>query len=205
LLIVGLQVNLSADKQTIEDYRPDDDNALLPVEELGELFPSPLSKRNIHIVVRAPSDGAYRNIPKPSDRPLNVSSGPVPAAPSQIITLNCWVLSDDPDRVFPVDFDARKSVGALKDEIKKKKSPIFDDMPADRLDLWKVSERVAQSPPLIKPAGVYCSRGPRRCAADNSRSSIYRKCPQTTPHQSIVGHIRESSCSRAPPHRCESF
>jgi hypothetical protein len=70
------------------------------------------------------------------------------------------VLSDGPDRVFPVEIDQEKSVGALKDAIKDKKRPAFDDMPADRLDLWKVSKRIAQSLPLIKFAGVHCPRGP---------------------------------------------
>jgi hypothetical protein len=57
--------------------------------------------------------------------------------------------------MFPVKIAPEESVGALKDEIKKKKSPIFDDMPADRLDLWKVSERIAHSPVLIRFAGVH--------------------------------------------------
>jgi len=51
--------------------------------------------------------------------------------------------------VFPVEIDREKSVGALKDAIKDKKRPVFDDIPADRLDLWKVSKRIAHSLPLI--------------------------------------------------------
>ena len=144
MLTVRLQVELPADKQipdAVERLCLDDDNALSPVEQLGELFPSALNKCNIHIVVRAPPDGAYRNTPLPSDRALNVSSVQIGvAAPPQLITLNCWVLSDDPKHVFPVDIDPEKSVGALKKVIKKEKSPVFDEIPADRLDLWKVSQ-----------------------------------------------------------------
>jgi hypothetical protein len=73
---------------------------------------------------------------------MSVPSGPVQiwaAAPQQLITLNCWVLSDDPDRVFPVEIDGGKSVGTLKDAIKDKKKQ-FRDIDSDALDLWKVSE-----------------------------------------------------------------
>ena len=125
------------------------------MEKVGNVFQSALDDRHIHIVVRAPPDGAYRNIPQRSDCAL--TSGPVqigPAAP-KLLTISCWVFLDDPDRVFPVKIAPEESVGALKDEIKKKKSPIFDDMPADRLDLWKVSERIAHSPVLIRFAGVH--------------------------------------------------
>jgi hypothetical protein len=36
-------------------------------------------------------------------------------------TLNCWVLLEEMDRVFPVDIAKEKSVGTLKKEIKKEK------------------------------------------------------------------------------------
>jgi hypothetical protein len=48
-----------------------------------------------------------------------------------VITLNCWVLSDDPDRVFPAEIDREKSVGALKDVIKDKKQQILHGIDAD--------------------------------------------------------------------------
>jgi hypothetical protein len=40
---------------------------------------------------------------------------------SSIFTLNCWVLLEDADRVFPVDIAKEKPVGTLKKEIKKEK------------------------------------------------------------------------------------
>jgi hypothetical protein len=42
--------------------------------------------------------------------------------------------------MFPVKIAPGESVGALKKAIKEEKRPAFDDMPADRLDLWKVSK-----------------------------------------------------------------
>ena len=38
---------------------------------------------------------------------------------------------------FAVDIDSEKLVSHLKDAIKAKKSPEFDNFPADRLRLWK--------------------------------------------------------------------
>jgi hypothetical protein len=46
---------------------------------------------------------------------------------------------DHPDHVFEVKIGEDESVAALKDVIKEKKRPYFDDVPADTLMLWKVS------------------------------------------------------------------
>jgi hypothetical protein len=50
---------------------------------------------------------------------VKVPSGPVhvatadTASESHLVALRSWVLSDDPDRVFPVEVALEKSVGAL--------------------------------------------------------------------------------------------
>jgi len=62
----------------------------------------------------------------------------VGTAPS-LLLLNCWVLDEDSTRIFPVEIDHNKNVGALREAIKEKKKPAFDDVTADSLDLWKVS------------------------------------------------------------------
>ena len=58
---------------------------------------------------------------------------------SSILELNCWVLGDDPRRVFPLKIVCSETVGYLKKVIKDEKKPVFDDITADSLDLWKVS------------------------------------------------------------------
>jgi hypothetical protein len=72
-----------------------------------------------------------------SCRPVHIGA----AAPSSLITLNCWVLSDDPDHVFPA---SEESVGALKKAIKEETKPVFHCIPTYRLDLWKASQRIVQ-------------------------------------------------------------
>jgi len=52
---------------------------------------------------------------------------------SDMLNLNCWVLGDDPQRVFPVEIAKAKTVGALKKAIKEDPSN-----EAKYLDLWKV-------------------------------------------------------------------
>jgi hypothetical protein len=71
-------------------------------------------------------------------------SSPVSTAParSSIFTLNCRVLFEGADRVFPVEIAGERSVGALKKAIKEEKKPDFDRIPADKLTLWKVSLRI---------------------------------------------------------------
>ena len=52
--------------------------------------------------------------------------------------LNCFVLGDDEERVFPVEIPRDKNVGILKDKIKKKRAHLLSDIDASDLDLWKV-------------------------------------------------------------------
>ncbi|KAF9405452.1 hypothetical protein BGZ76_006572, partial [Entomortierella beljakovae] len=53
------------------------------------------------------------------------------------ITLFCIV--DGDSTAFPIDLAVSKTVGHLKDAIKKKKEPRFDDLAADELILYHVS------------------------------------------------------------------
>ncbi|GBB90267.1 hypothetical protein RclHR1_17160007 [Rhizophagus clarus] len=54
------------------------------------------------------------------------------------ITLLCLVKRNTIANAFPVHIDGNSLVGDLKDAIKAKKAPEFDNFLADRLKLWKV-------------------------------------------------------------------
>lgn len=54
------------------------------------------------------------------------------------ITLLCLVKGNTLANAFPVHINGNELVGDLKDAIKAKKAPEFDNFPADRLKLWKV-------------------------------------------------------------------
>jgi hypothetical protein len=58
---------------------------------------------------------------------------------SNTLELNCWVLGNDPRRVFAIDITCSKTVGLLKEAIKEKKKHTFDGIDADSLNFWKVS------------------------------------------------------------------
>jgi hypothetical protein len=58
---------------------------------------------------------------------------------SDMLNVNCWILGCDPRRVFSVEIAKTKTVDVLKKAIKQEKGPVFNDIPADSLDLWKVS------------------------------------------------------------------
>jgi len=55
------------------------------------------------------------------------------------LSLNCFVLGDDPDRTFTVKIPKAENISILKDLIKEKKAPHFDHIAASDLDLWRVS------------------------------------------------------------------
>jgi hypothetical protein len=48
-----------------------------------------------------------------------------------MLNLNCWVLGDDPRRIFSVELQMRKRVDALKDAIKNKIKPEFNHVTAN--------------------------------------------------------------------------
>ncbi|KAI1295239.1 hypothetical protein EDD11_007888 [Mortierella claussenii] len=55
------------------------------------------------------------------------------------ISLYCLVDGLAPSNAFPVDIESTKTIGNLKDLIKAKQSPDFDDVAANKLTLWRVS------------------------------------------------------------------
>ena len=54
------------------------------------------------------------------------------------LQLNCSVLGDDNDAVFQVTLDGTQSIADLKESIKQKMKPMFDNVPDSALTLWKV-------------------------------------------------------------------
>jgi hypothetical protein len=57
---------------------------------------------------------------------------------SDLLNLNCWVVGDNPQRVFFVEIAKTKMIKVLKKAIKNEMKPIFNDITADSLDLWEV-------------------------------------------------------------------
>jgi Crinkler effector protein N-terminal domain len=55
------------------------------------------------------------------------------------LELNCLVLGDDSSHIFTIEIQGTKNISALKEVIKDKKKPVFDNVPADALKLFKVS------------------------------------------------------------------
>ena len=57
-----------------------------------------------------------------------------------MLTLICYVRGDDDcKQAFEVEIGTSKSVSTLREAIKEKTRPKFDDIPADSLSLWKAS------------------------------------------------------------------
>jgi hypothetical protein len=53
--------------------------------------------------------------------------------------LSSLVLGDDPSHIFTIEIADSKDVSALKELIKDKKKPAFDHVPADTLNIFRVS------------------------------------------------------------------
>ena len=87
--------------------------------------------------------------------------------------LFCLVKGNTTANAFEVCIEKDKSLSKLKEFIKKKKAPRFDDIPADELKLWKVEIRDDRDSELASPAldvellatrdvGDYWSAPPKR-------------------------------------------
>ena len=56
-----------------------------------------------------------------------------------MLNLFCYVRGNDSFSTFKVDINEDKTVDDLRDAIKEKKKPSFDNIPAGSLRLWKAS------------------------------------------------------------------
>ncbi|KAL4064512.1 hypothetical protein J3A83DRAFT_4272324 [Scleroderma citrinum] len=92
---------------------------LIPRHTLASIFQNTSPPEALHILVQLPS--------------------PVPPVPQATLYINCLVLGDTPDRIFPVEIARTKTVSALKEAIKDKKPHAFRSVDADKLDLCHVS------------------------------------------------------------------
>ncbi|KAI6016138.1 hypothetical protein BKA83DRAFT_4060637, partial [Pisolithus microcarpus] len=53
--------------------------------------------------------------------------------------INCLVVGDTRNHIFTVDLAGTQKVSHLKDAIKEKKKPYFDNVPADHLEIFRTS------------------------------------------------------------------
>jgi hypothetical protein len=56
----------------------------------------------------------------------------------------CWVQGEDPARRFDISITSTETVSALREMIKKKTKPDFNDVRADSLKLWKVRAQLCR-------------------------------------------------------------
>jgi Leucine-rich repeat (LRR) protein len=57
---------------------------------------------------------------------------------AMILSLNCLVLGDDPEKMFTVEIDEAKNVSILKKLIKEEKASRLEHVDASDLQLWKL-------------------------------------------------------------------
>ena len=55
------------------------------------------------------------------------------------LSVNCYILGDDPDQLFTVKIEKTENVSVLKKLIKEEKPSCLKDIDASDLDLWEVS------------------------------------------------------------------
>lgn len=108
-----------------------DRQSLLPIEELSEVFQTPLSRRMIHVVIKSPSVGE-----------CNLASAFIFISfiglelHKPLLSLNCYVLGDSPQQIFLVKIASTETVSTLEGAIKAEKSQTFQHIDADTLQLW---------------------------------------------------------------------
>ena len=70
-----------------------------------------------------------------------------------LLSLNCLILGDEPDRLFTVTIEKTKNVSVLKKLIKGEKPSRLKDIDASDLDLWRVSYQPKDFSSKSPPAG----------------------------------------------------
>ena len=134
---VSIPINEDTDLQAhVKGLRLDEKKPLWALKGLHRTF-SDLDPETLHVVVKSPllSVSADLFFSLCNSYLFAVVSTPAPS----LLLLNCWVLGEDSTRIFPVQVDRNKNVGALKKAIKEEKKPAFDHITADSLQVWNVS------------------------------------------------------------------
>ncbi|EDR11781.1 uncharacterized protein LACBIDRAFT_313535 [Laccaria bicolor S238N-H82] len=100
----------------LENINLADQQKLSPTKKLTSL--EDVTDDHLHVIAKAPA---------------------IPLDSTQSVSLNCFVVSDDPSRTFVVKISKNESISFLRDLIKEKKAPHLNHIAAPDLDLWKVS------------------------------------------------------------------
>jgi hypothetical protein len=69
------------------------------------------------------------------------------------LSLNCFILGDDPNQMFTVKIPKNKNISILKGLIKEKNTCHFEHVDASDLELWQVSFPVDDLRSKIPPVG----------------------------------------------------
>ncbi|KAF8157793.1 hypothetical protein B0H34DRAFT_844095 [Crassisporium funariophilum] len=74
---------------------------------------------------------------------------------AQLFSLNCFILGDNPDRMFTVKIPKTENVSILKDLIKEKNPSSLRNIDAKSIDLWQISFPIddlhSKNPPTVGP------------------------------------------------------
>ena len=123
-----------------------------------------------------------------------------------LLQLNCWVLDEDSNRIFPVEIDRDKNVGGLKEAIKEKKFPAFDHITADSLKVWNVSIPIDEDTNLQakvkdlrlhEKKSLWALKGLRRIFRDLDQETLHVviKAPPISEHRCLFFSVTCLDCS----------
>ena len=109
------------------------------------------------------------------------------------LSLNCFVLGDNPDRFFTVKIEKTENVSILKDLIKEKKSHHFNHIAASDLDLWLVSFPVDDLKTELKNTNL--ARYPKLSPPSKRLSTFFTDAADDCLHviAKVPGMSRQSS------------
>ena len=109
---------------------------------------------------------------------------------TQLLSLNCLVLGDEPEKMFTVKILKTENATVLKDRIKEKKAPHLNHIAALDLDLWMVDLRLDElgAEPVHVNLDNYSKLSPPRWkllsffkdTVDDERLHVIAKAPGTS-------------------------
>ncbi|GBC01773.1 hypothetical protein RclHR1_04320014 [Rhizophagus clarus] len=105
-------------------------------------------QRKNSIITQEQTNKNFELLSRKQQEKENLESLPSKRSRSNI-TLNCLVQGNLFKNAFPVDINKQQLIGHLKEVIKAKKTPDFDNISADKLILWKVNNQDGHNDELI--------------------------------------------------------
>lgn len=137
----------------LENINLDDYQRLVPHKKITAFF-TDVADDLLHVIVKVPGTSIQSSFGITSNT-LKDAQTAVALDPTQLFSLNYFILGDDPNQYFIVDIPKTASVGALQKLIKEDNPSSLHNVDVKNIAMWSISFPIddlpSKNPPAVGP------------------------------------------------------